>query len=627
MNEILRAYQGDENYVFVSYSHKDKDEVYPIIRTMQENGYNVWFDEGIAPSSEWDEYIAKHTDGANFFIAMASPEYLASPFCIKELKFACNYLHKKILLIYLEEVELSLGLQLTTTDLQAIKKYEISDTSYFYAKLFSTEALDSCKSQNIRFYSGDTADKTDDAFEIENGVLKKYHGESDIVVIPDGITSIGDFAFQNCESLTAVKIADSVTSIGNFAFWGCGALASVYIPDGLTSIGDGAFQTCDALAAIDIPESVIHMGRCAFNTNTRTGTPSPVSEPMNQTWIEEHEDIQEHTADDEPAVPEPSCKTASPITDFEIKNYILKKYLGNSETVVIPEGVVMCIGDKAFLECKSLTSIYIPNGVTSIRDNAFKRCYSLKSIHIPDSVTYIGSEAFWDCEALTSIKIPDSVTHIGYQAFLLCNSLKSVKIPKSVTHIGKDAFPSNTKIIRVSTAVPEQPCKPVSPITDFEIKNYILKKYLGNSETVVIPEKVVTCIGDKAFWECKSLTSIYIPNGVTSIRDNAFERCDSLKSIYIPDSVTYIGSEAFSRCNALTSIKIPDGVTCIGNEAFWGCDSLKSIKIPNGVTSIGDEAFAWCESLKSVKISKSVTYIGENAFPPATKIIRVSATP
>ena len=383
MNEILRAYQGDENYVFVSYSHKDKAEVYPIIRAMQENGYNVWFDEGIAPSSEWDEYIAMHTDGANFFIAMVSPEYLASPFCIKELKFACNYLHKKILLIYLEEVELSLGLQLTTTDLQAMKKYEISDTSYFYAKLFSTEALDSCKSQNIRFYSGDTADKTDDAFEIENGVLKKYHGDSDIVVIPDGITRIGDWAFSFHKSLTAIKIPDGVTSIGDFAFYECGALTSIGIPDSVTSIGDSAFQACEALAAIKIPNNVTHIGNKAF------------------------------------------------------------KWCQSLKSIHIPNGVTT-IGDEAFESCYVFTSIEIPDSVTSIGDRAFGNCNTITSIEIPDSVTSIGDGAFECCKSLKTIHIPESVTSIGDKAFDSCDKFISIEIPQSVTCIGKNAFPLDT---------------------------------------------------------------------------------------------------------------------------------------------------------------------------------------
>ena len=497
MEKILRSYQGDESYVFVSYAHKDKDLVYPLIRTMQENGYNVWFDEDITPASEFTEYIAENLLRSAFFIAMITPQYLASHYCRHELSFACN-LNKKRLLIYLEEVTLTPGLQMMTTDQQAILKYQYSDTSYFYDKLFHSDGIDICKSQSIRFYTGDTADN---AFEIKNGVLKKYHGNANAVVIPDGVTSIGDFAFQNCEFLTAVKIADSVTSIGNFAFWGCGFLASVYIPDGLTSIGDGAFQTCDALAAIDIPESVTHIGRCAFNTNTRTSTSTPVSEPMNQTWVEP-----EH---DEPAVPEQPCESASPITDFEIENGVLKKYLGKSEIVVIPEGVVTSIGDSAFSKCTTLTSIVIPDGVTGIGDAAFIRCKALTSIEIPDDITSIGDYTFLWCESLTSIKIPSNVTSIGDKAFLWCESLTSIEIPDSVTSIGDSAFGG---------------CESLTSIE--------------------IPDSV-TSIGDGAFWGCKSLTSIVIPDGVISIGDEAFFGCDSLESIEVPKSVTHIGRNAF----------------------------------------------------------------------------------
>lgn len=634
MEKILCAYQGSEPYAFISYSHKDKGEVFPVIRAMQENGYNIWFDEGITPASEWDDHIANRILNAEFFIAMLSPNYLESTNCMDELEFARSK-DKKRLMIYLKEATLPPGPEMRLSRQQAILKYRYPDISYFYDKLFHSDGIDICKSQSIRFYSGDAADN---AFEIENGVLKKYHGDANAVVIPDGVTSIGDFAFQNCESLTAVKIADSVTSIGNFAFWGCGALASVYIPDGVTSIGDGAFQACDALAAIDLPESVMYLGRCAFNTNTRTSTPTPASEPMNQAWSEEHEDIQEHTADDEPAIPEPPCEPVSPITDFEIENGVLKKYLGKSETVVIPEGVVTSIGNYAFWECKSLTSIYIPDGVTSI-----------------------GNGAFCGCEALTSIKIPDSVTSIGNHAFARCEALTSIEIPDSVEEIGKYAFPSNTAIRNKSSVI-------IPPISDFDIEHGTVKRYLGKSNSVVIPTGVtsignnafsrcntltaivipdgITSIGEKAFEFCKSLTSIKIPNGVIRIGNDAFACCFSLPSIEIPDSVTSIGNDAFACCYALASIEIPDGVTSIGegtfaccksltsieipdsvasigNEAFTDCYSLTSIEIPDSVTSIGNYAFWKCFSLKSVKIPKSVTHIGEDAFLSDIKIIRV----
>ena len=579
MEKILRSYQGSEPYAFISYSHKDKGEVFPVIRAMQENGYNVWFDEGITPASEWDDHIANRILNAEFFIAMLSPNYLESTNCMDELEFARSK-DKKRLMIYLKEATLPPGPEMRLSRQQAILKYRYPDISYFYDKLFHSNGIDICKSQSIRFYSGDAADN---AFEIENGVLKKYHGDANAVVIPDGVTSIGDFAFQNCESLTAVKIADSVTSIGNFAFWGCGALASVYIPDGVTSIGDGAFQACDALTTIDLPESVMHLGRCAFNTNTRTSTPTPASEPMNQAWSEEHEDIQEHTADDEPAFPEPPCEPISPITDFKIENGVLKKYLGKSETVVIPEGVVTSIGDSAFLDCKSPTSIYIPNGVTSIGEDAFEGCNALTSIHIPNSVTEIGDEAFFGCYALSSIEIPASVEKIG-----------------------KHAFPPNTAIRNKSSVI-------IPPISDFDIEHGTLKRYLGKSNSIVIPSSVVS-IEDSAFAFCDTLASIEIPDGVTSIGDEAFKWCRSLTSIEIPNNVTSIGDKAFAWCEALTSIVIPDGVTCIENGAFESCKSLTSIVIPDGVTSIGKEAFESCKALTSIEIPDSVTSIEDSAF-------------
>lgn len=463
MEKILCAYQGSEPYAFISYSHKDKGEVFPVIRAMQENGYNVWFDEGITPASEWDDHIANRILNAEFFIAMLSPNYLESTNCMDELEFARSK-DKKRLMIYLKEATLPPGPEMRLSRQQAILKYQYSDTSYFYDKLFHSDGIDICKSQSIRFYSGNAADN---AFEIENGVLKKYHGDANAVVIPDGVTSIGDFAFQNCESLTAVKIADSVTSIGNFAFWGCGALASVYIPDGLTSIGDGAFQACDALAAIDLPESVTHIGRAALQSNVKSSVPSPVFVP-----------------DTQPEPPKPDPKPASPLTDFKIKKGVLIKYLGNSEDVVIPEGVTE-IGNKAFHSCFYLESIEIPNGVTTIGNEAFTLCDSLRFIHIPNSVTSIGDGAFSWCKSLQSVKIPDSVTSIGENAFWECKSLQSIEIPNGVTEIERHTF-----------------------------------------------------------YGCKSLKSVKIPKSVKKIDSNAFYHCNRIKSVEIPCTI-YKGEKLF----------------------------------------------------------------------------------
>ena len=216
---------------------------------------------------------------------------------------------------------------------------------------------------------------------------------------------------------------------------------------------------------------------------------------------------------------------------------------------------VKVIGNNAFCNSKSLTSINIPNGVTTIGNRAFAGCKSLTSINIPNSVTTIGGGAFAECNSLTSINIPNSVTTIGDGAFSECKSLTSINIPDSVTTIGKEAF------IR-----------------------------------------------------CRSLTNINIPNSVTTIGACAFSGCESLTCINIPNSVTTIGNSAFSSCNSLISINIPNSVTAIGNYAFGCCYSLTNIKIPNGVTTIGNGAFSGCESLTSITIPSSVVTIIGNPF-------------
>ena len=189
---------------------------------------------------------------------------------------------------------------------------------------------------------------------------------------------------------------------------------------------------------------------------------------------------------------------------------------------------------------------------------------SVTSITIPNSVTSIGFQAFYNCTSLTSVTIPNSVTSIGEYAFYFCQSLTSITIPNSVTSIGEYAF-SN--------------CRGLASIT--------------------IPNSV-TSIGTWAFVYCTSLTSITIPNSVTSIGEYTFSNCQSLTSVTIPNSVTSIGTWAFVYCTSLTSVTIPNSVTSIGGGAFSGCTGLTSITIPNSVTSIGLNAFEGCTSLTSI---------------------------
>lgn len=350
---------------------------------------------------------------------------------------------------------------------------------------------------------------------------------------------------QNLEGEYSIREGAKV--IEKEAFSECNSLKSVIIPNSVTIIEDWAFLGCCSLRSIDIPDSVTKIGVSAFS-----GCSSLMSIHM------------------------PDSVTSIGYNAFEgcisLKN------------IHIPDSVTS-IGSNAFEECVSLKSIIIPDSVTRIEGWTFYYCKSLKSIIIPDSVTSIGDSAFSDCKSLININIPNGVTSIGESAFSNCHSLTSVTIPSSVIAIGTNPF-----------------CGCPADLKN-ESKAFIYE------HNVLFNKDKTTLISYRA-----KEANYVIPDSVTSIGECAFLECNSLTSIIIPDSVTSIGVCAFAQCNSLTSINIPDSVTTIANHAFYNCKSLKSIKIPDSVTSIGDCAFEECDSLSPQVKSDIIQRFGENVF-------------
>ncbi len=314
---------------------------------------------------------------------------------------------------------------------------------------------------------------------------------------------------------------------------------------------------------------------------------------------------------------------------------------------------------------------------------AFAGCTSLTSVTIPESVTSIDAGAFYGCSSLASITIPNSVTSIGAEAFAGCYSLASITIPESVTEIGRSAFKGCTGELIINSKIIEEDavwlnerekkivCKDAgAEFTKLTIGDNITR--IGSyafegftSLTSVTIGNSVTSIGSLAFYNCESLTSITIPHSVTLINSGAFEGCNSLTDvnytgdlsawcklnfshygygatspfahgakfyingveqtdITIPSDITEIKYGTFSGCTSLTSVTIPDSVTSIEKSAFSHCTSLTSVIIPNSITEIGEDTFYYCTSLTSVTIPNSVTKIGESAFNGCSSLTSVT---
>ncbi len=362
-------------------------------------------------------------------------------------------------------------------------------------------------------------DEYSGAVTIPSSVI--YNGET------YSVTSIGEAAFESCNSLESVTIPNSVTSIGEAAFQFCNSLESVTIPNSVTSIGDYAFSGCFNFTSVTIGNGATSIARNAFHDCSNLENISVSNE--NATY---------DSRDNCNAIIETATNTL----------------IAGCKNTIIPNSVTY-IGGEAFYARSNLTSINIPNSVTDIGTDAFSHCINLTSITIPESVIYIGMGAFRDCKNLTSITIPNSVTYIGSQAFYDCSSLTSINIPESVTDIENGAFEGCESLDEVH-------------ITDLAAWcNIDFDDYNANP----------LCCAKNLYLNGTLVTDLIIPEGVTAIKNYAFSECSSLTSITIPNSVTSIGYIAFLRCYRLTSITIPENVTYIESGAFADCWNLTSI--------------------------------------------------
>ena len=453
------------------------------------------------------------------------------------------------------------------------------------------------------------------------------------LVIPNTVTSIGDYAFTGGSSLTSVTIPNSVTSIGADAFHNCSGLPSVTIPESVTSIGARAFGGCTGLSSVTIPNSVTSIGENAF-------------------W---------------------DCTGLTSVT------------LPNSLTT---------ISGGLFSVCTGLKSVTIPNSVTSIGVGAFYEC-GLTSVIIPNSVTTIGREAFNDCESLTSVSIPSSVTSLGDGVFMNCRNLRWVAIGNPNLELPERTFSldsylgqipeilfcpvdfewngsDETKIVRFDPETTEF-LEDGTVVTDNGKKLLAVPNpgYRGTSYT--IPDGIEV-IGEYAFYwssyEGSDLESLTIPASLKSIEANAFEHISidkvnfvdwtkwytdvELGNFYslpyrngapyaggmkitttelkegmtevpdyknyglqfkdevdLPTTIKRIGAYAFYNNKELYHVFLPEGLEEIGEYAFAECDLLENPSFPAGLKKIEHAAYYKCPKITEIVLPSGLSYLGE----------------
>lgn len=363
------------------------------------------------------------------------------------------------------------------------------------------------------------------------------------IQIPNSVETIGTNAFQNCQDLESITLPASLKTIESSAFSYCLNLSEIRLPTSLKAIQSYVFDGCSSLETVFYDGSLAQWSRI----NTSNGflgysSPSLVMGDYTAQFIPVKDEND----------PDPPPKTVT-----------ITKYTGTESTVILPSTI-----------------------------NSW-------------TVTKIGEDAFQDNTTITSVTIPASVTEIGSNAFAGCTNLTSVN------------YEGDWSNLTIQSGNPAVQDAANAPLFDFEfippdntaviVTNY---KYNGAAADVTIPSryqgKPVTMIGHAAFFN-SAVTSVTIPDSVTSISDEAFINCPKLTNISIPNSVTYIGFSAFSSCTSLKSITLPSSLSFISGALFLGCSQLTTIHIPVSVTSIGNNAFADCPSLMTVTYPGSKT--------------------
>lgn len=370
--------------------------------------------------------------------------------------------------------------------------------------------------------------------QLEDGTLEitGYIGIETELVIPSEIegkevSSVGWYAFSNCNSLTGIQFPEQLCRVEGAAFTGCNSLEEILLPEGIEYIEDSAFAGCSNLQNITVEDS-------------------------NQNYTSKDGVL--YSKDGGELICCPGGKTGS---------------------LQVPEGV-SSIGAWAFFRCRELTNIVLPGSVASIGDYAFSECRNLCDITFSEGLADIGNYAFEGCGSLRELTLPESVKSIGIGAFCYCSSLTDINFSKNVSSIGERAFSYCSSLLNIVADSDNPVYLTEDGILYDKERSTVICCPGGKVGSITVPEGICH-IGNHAFSGCNNLRQVILPQGVTVIEDWAFSGCSNLVAVDLPESVIEIGKIAFSGCRSLKEFELPECVQVIGDYAFSGCNNLKAV--------------------------------------------------
>ena len=492
--------------------------------------------------------------------------------------------------------------------------------------------------------------------------------------LPEGLSSIGDVAFQGCSGLESVTIPGTVRRIGQFAFSGCGALQSIVIPEGVTTIGARAFDFCGSLTEVELAASVSSVEELAFRECYNLETISFLNPAC---------DIADDCLADARSVivcgfPESTAERFAaehgllflPVGATELTGVCGDELswrfdLETNVLTVEGEGAMWDMWDSADFRgdgyysgnaqpwkaiSHRVTGLLLPEGLSSIGDVAFNGFWSLESVVIPETVDSIGVLAFGACELLSELVIPEGVNTIRERAFTFCDSLTDVELPESVTYVGPEAFGACFNLEKIIFRNPLcdiagdclVDCENVrvygydySTAEIFATQNGLPFVSLGSAG----PIELEGVCGDALNWSFRTDSGLLRISGSGPMYDyDTIYNEDTedlnwttpwyvfrslIRQVELPEGLSAIGCGAFAHCDSLQELTLPRGLESVGDYAFSDCSGLSELTLPQGLESVGSYTFSDCIALSEINLPDSVASIGDSAFADCDSLTRL----